>query len=352
MDESIDARGESTANDEAIARAIAEDDDDSLRRRRHDDDDENDGANDGDDRRRRRAGAPRLDCPGRHGLMRYVASNAHRGTCDGCGGRLRDGSSMWSCEGCDCDYCEGCAAARVVVVAPRADGGRGGRERDPSSSTSDARISTSTTSPSASSPILVHGDIAPSPTHRRRLVDVVPLPTHRRRQRSPLPPPQHGAPSFDGTTATTTPTAHMCLVPCTICDITVEMLVDTGAQMSIMSMPLVRRLGVCDAIDARYRGIAAGVGRANISGRLYGVPCRFGNGHVEFAMEFMVLDVMDEIAILGLDQLRKYNCLIDVGGENGRLIFGGIGGVEVDMLPPNESRFDVDSSLDRGCAIM
>jgi DNA damage-inducible protein 1 len=142
----------------------------------------------------------------------------------------------------------------------------------------------------------------------------------------------------------------MCLVPCTIGDITVEMLVDTGAQGSVMSSPLVRELGLYERIDTRYRGIAAGVGRAKISGLLGDVACRFGNGHVEFTMEFMVLDTSDRVAIMGLDQLRKYNCLIDVGG-NGRLIFGGIGGVEVDMLPPNASRFDVNP-LDRGCALM
>jgi DNA damage-inducible protein 1 len=141
----------------------------------------------------------------------------------------------------------------------------------------------------------------------------------------------------------------MCLVPCTIGNITVEMLVDTGAQSSVISSPLVRQLDLSDRLDRRYRGVAAGVGRANISGQVRNVACAFGDGHVEFLMEFMVLDISEHLMIMGLDQLRKYKCLIDVG--NGKLIFGGAGGLEVDMLPPDESRFDVNS-FNRGCALM
>lgn len=72
----------------------------------------------------------------------------------------------------------------------------------------------------------------------------------------------------------------MCLISCTIGDITVEMLVDTGAQSSVISAPLVRQLGLSDRLDRRYQGIAAGVGRASISGRIRNVVCSFGKGNV------------------------------------------------------------------------
>ena len=66
---------------------------------------------------------------------------------------------------------------------------------------------------------------------------------------------------------------------------------------------------------------AAGVGRARIVGNIRNVVCTFGIGHVEFLMDFIVLDVNDPLVIMGLDQMRKYNCLIDIGRE--KLIFGG-----------------------------
>jgi len=66
-------------------------------------------------------------------------------------------------------------------------------------------------------------------------------------------------------------------------------------------------------------------------------------------MDFIVLDVNDPLVIIGLDQLRKYKCHVDL--ENEKLIFGGAGGVEVDMLPPNQTHFDI-RSLNGGCAVM
>jgi hypothetical protein len=114
-----------------------------------------------------------------------------------------------------------------------------------------------------------------------------------------------------------------------------EMLVDTGAQSSILSMPVVRQLGLSNRLDRRVQGVAAGVGKAKILGSLRNLVCSFGVGHVEFLMDFLVLEVGDPLVIIGLDQLRKYNCLVDM--ERNKVIFGGAGGVEVDMLPVSET---------------
>ena len=116
----------------------------------------------------------------------------------------------------------------------------------------------------------------------------------------------------------------MCLIPCKIGNITVEVPVDTGAQSSIISAPLVSQLGLSNRLDRHYQGVAVEVGCAKISGRIRNVVCAFGNGHVEFLMDFFVLDIAELLVIIGLDQLRKYKCLIDVG--SGQLIFGGTGG--------------------------
>jgi len=262
---------ESTANDAAIARAIAENDEHSQARTNNN----------------------VLNCPGKHGLQRFVSSSSQRVSCNVCRKNVRPGGSVWSCVECNCDYCESCFV-------------RG----DPSSATATSRTSSRT---------------SPHPM-------------------SNLAPPSKQPNPFRSASST-----HMCLIPCTIGDITVEMLVDTGAQSSIISAPLVTQLGLSNRLDRSYQGVAAGVGRAKISGRIRNVVCAFGDGHVEFLMDFMVLDISELLVIIGLDQMRKYNCLVDVG--SGHLIFGGTGGVAVEMLPPNASRFDVNS-LNHGCALM
>merc|ERR1711924_324739 len=105
-----------------------------------------------------------------------------------------------------------------------------------------------------------------------------------------------------------------------------EMLVDTGAQMSVISSPLVRQLG-----------LASGVGYARILGRLRGVPVRLGtHSGVEFALDFSILGVDQELLMLGIDQMRRFECIIDL--QKQCLVFGGSGGSEVAFLPPSPQR--------------
>merc|ERR1712187_195072 len=122
----------------------------------------------------------------------------------------------------------------------------------------------------------------------------------------------------------------MANVACEISDIAVEMMVDTGAQTSVISEPLARRLNLMDRVDTSMQGIAAGVGQARILGCIWGVPVKLG--HVEFALDFMVLGVSDPLMILGIEQMRRYKCIVDL--ERKCLVFGGNGGVEVPFLPP------------------
>ncbi len=123
---------------------------------------------------------------------------------------------------------------------------------------------------------------------------------------------------------------------------------DTGAQSSILSMPVVRQLGLVNRLDRRVQGVAAGVGRAKILGSIRNVVCSFGVGHVEFLIDYLILEVAEPLVIIGLDQMRKYKCLVDM--ERNKVIFGGAGGVEVDMLPANETHVPI--SLRDGCDLM
>mmetsp|Transcript_4370 Transcript_4370/g.7781 ORF Transcript_4370/g.7781 Transcript_4370/m.7781 type:complete len:298 (-) Transcript_4370:53-946(-) len=292
FNESIAAK-DSTANDEAIARAIAESEGHSHSNTQN------------------IVSSPpstTLNCKGQHGLEVFVASDSQCATCNVCHTRLRGGNPVWSCVQCNFDSCESCYRCYHNNIR--------GTVSAPPQSTSSSHNGTSS---------------------------IRTLP-------SPMPnvsPSSQNNNPFAANNAT--PSSHMCLIPCTIGSITVEMLVDTGAQSSVLSMPLVSQLGLSNRLDRRFQGIAAGVGRARILGSIRNVVCVFGVGHVEFLMDFIVLEVKDPLVIIGLDQLRKYKCLVDVGRE--KLIFGGAGGVEVEMLPAHQTHFDI-RSLNGGCTLM
>ena len=140
--------------------------------------------------------------------------------------------------------------------------------------------------------------------------------------------------------------SHMCYIPCLLggggqkdSAVCVEMMVDTGADASVISWGLAQQLHLDTQLDRSQRGIAAGVGTAPILGKLHNVVATVGAGHVEFYMDFLVLDVPEantgKLLILGMDQLRKYQCLLDL--QRNVLIFGGgTDGVEVPMLPAEQ----------------
>eukprot|EP00934_Nitzschia_sp_Nitz4_P005753 Nitzschia sp. Nitz4//scaffold189_size62959//34880//35620//NITZ4_006310-RA/size62959-processed-gene-0.39-mRNA-1//-1//CDS//3329539902//5743//frame0 len=126
---------------------------------------------------------------------------------------------------------------------------------------------------------------------------------------------------------------HMLFVSCTIDSRQVEMLVDTGASASAMSMEMVHRLGLSSKFNTSIGGLASGVGSSNILGIVENVNCTIG--HVEFRLFFMVLEGSMPYCILGLDQMRRFKCMVDLDEE--MLIFGGKDGVRVDFLPQTEA---------------
>lgn len=129
---------------------------------------------------------------------------------------------------------------------------------------------------------------------------------------------------------------EMVLIACEIGELMLEMMVDTGAQSSVISSALVTRLGLWNKVNRSRRGVAAGVGRAEISGRLELVAVQMG--HVEFQLNFSVLEIGngEEMLLLGIDQLRRFKCILDL--ERNKLVFGGGGGVEVDLLQDQDRR--------------
>jgi predicted aspartyl protease len=128
-----------------------------------------------------------------------------------------------------------------------------------------------------------------------------------------------------------TPSAELMLfVPCEIDGNFVQLFVDCGASISAISQCMVQQLGLQNKVNRAVAGTAVGTGSASIVGMLENVACTIG--HVEFMMRFIVLDTPRPTLLLGLDQLRRFKCVINL--DDNTLTFGGKDGVSVEFLSP------------------
>jgi len=64
-------------------------------------------------------------------------------------------------------------------------------------------------------------------------------------------------------------------------------------------------------VDTRYAGEARGVGTAKILGRIHIVKMQLGSSF--YPVSITVLEKSDVEFLFGLDTLRRYNCIIDLG---------------------------------------
>ena len=134
---------------------------------------------------------------------------------------------------------------------------------------------------------------------------------------------------------------HMLFVSCTLDGVQVKLLVDTGASSSAMSLDMVRSLGLESKLNRTVYGDAKGVGSSNILGIVENVDLLIGQ--VEFRLFFLVIDTKMPCCILGLDQMRRFKCQVDLDANV--LEFGGKGGVSVPFLPSDEARIVVQQMI-------
>lgn len=131
----------------------------------------------------------------------------------------------------------------------------------------------------------------------------------------------------------------------------VPLLVDTGAQASVLTSKLVDKLGLSASIDRRFAGVVGGVGTARMLGRLVGISVRLGE--LTLSVDFQVLDSsqmpMQNLAILGLDQLAVHHMVVDM--DRNVVLVGGCEGYAIRVLDPHEVPAEFQSNPLQQCCI-
>ncbi len=124
----------------------------------------------------------------------------------------------------------------------------------------------------------------------------------------------------------------MLYVDCSVNNVPIHAFVDTGAQSTIMSKSCAEKAGINKIMDPRWTGVAVGVGHGKIIGRVHAAQLEIGGRHFPCAFTIMDSESIGIDLILGLDNLRKHRCCVDLG--SGQLSFMN-GEVKVPFLAEN-----------------
>lgn len=101
-------------------------------------------------------------------------------------------------------------------------------------------------------------------------------------------------------------------IPCEINGYIIPAIVDTGAQITVMSESCARRCRVSNLIDGRFCGQAVGMGSSDILGRISELPMRVGP--ISYHNRVSILRESRVDLILGLDFLRRFKSEINLEG--------------------------------------
>lgn len=126
---------------------------------------------------------------------------------------------------------------------------------------------------------------------------------------------------------------HMLYIPLEINNFKVIALVDTGAQMTIMSVDIAHNCGLYNLIDTDYQGQAVGVGTSKIIGVIHCAQIKIQD---KFIMaKISVIENISIGFILGLDNMRSHRCTIELSTNS--LLFNDAG-INIKFLSDGECK--------------
>ena len=99
-------------------------------------------------------------------------------------------------------------------------------------------------------------------------------------------------------------------IPCEINGFTIPAIIDTGAQITVMSAACAKRCGIAGLIDDRFPGKAIGVGSSDILGRIDELAMRVGP--LSYHNRVAILRESRVDLIIGLDFLRRFKAEINL----------------------------------------